>query len=114
MACPMNSKEQQIVELKSRNLLEPKSRDHLRAGKIVFRIIFDSSHHFWGFQPSSANVEGSNNYTPLSNSFVDWHQNSNFVMLNTSNPTYTTSYKGTKGSILVSPVGLGDVTFSAC
>ncbi|GBL95757.1 hypothetical protein AVEN_694-1 [Araneus ventricosus] len=37
---------------------------------------------------------GSNNSTSLSNSFVDWLQNSNFVMLNTSNPTYT-SYTGT-------------------
>ncbi|GBL79834.1 RNA-directed DNA polymerase from mobile element jockey [Araneus ventricosus] len=37
---------------------------------------------------------GSNNSIYLSNSFVDWLQNSNFVMLNTSNPTYT-SYTGT-------------------
>ncbi|GBL95481.1 hypothetical protein AVEN_54093-1 [Araneus ventricosus] len=37
---------------------------------------------------------GSNNSTSLSNSFVDWLQNSNFVKLNTSNPTYT-SYTGT-------------------
>ncbi|GBM12828.1 hypothetical protein AVEN_247598-1 [Araneus ventricosus] len=37
---------------------------------------------------------GSNNSTSLSNSFVGWLQNSNFVMLNTSNPTYT-SYMGT-------------------
>ncbi|GBM16745.1 hypothetical protein AVEN_9344-1 [Araneus ventricosus] len=37
---------------------------------------------------------GSNNSTSLSNSFVDWLQNSNFVILNTFNPTYT-SYTGT-------------------
>ncbi|GBL97417.1 hypothetical protein AVEN_170523-1 [Araneus ventricosus] len=37
---------------------------------------------------------GSNNSTPLRNSFVYWLQNSNFIMLNTSNPTYT-SYTGT-------------------
>ncbi|GBL74411.1 hypothetical protein AVEN_235370-1 [Araneus ventricosus] len=37
---------------------------------------------------------GSNNSTSLNNSFVDWLQNSNFVMLNTSNPTCT-SYTGT-------------------
>ncbi|GBM20068.1 hypothetical protein AVEN_268397-1 [Araneus ventricosus] len=37
---------------------------------------------------------GSNNSTTLSNSFVDWLQNSNFVMLNTSNLTCT-SYTGT-------------------
>ncbi|GBN64446.1 hypothetical protein AVEN_154379-1 [Araneus ventricosus] len=37
---------------------------------------------------------GSNTSASLSNSFVDWLQNSNFVILNTSNPTYT-SYSGT-------------------
>ncbi|GBN81607.1 hypothetical protein AVEN_84446-1 [Araneus ventricosus] len=37
---------------------------------------------------------GSNNSTSLSNSFVDWLQNSNFIMLNTSNPNHT-SYTGT-------------------
>ncbi|GBL87613.1 hypothetical protein AVEN_165214-1 [Araneus ventricosus] len=42
---------------------------------------FNLHHSMWG----------TNNSTPLTNSFVDWLQNSNFVMLNTSNPTYTSN-----------------------
>ncbi|GBL79835.1 hypothetical protein AVEN_28903-1 [Araneus ventricosus] len=41
---------------------------------------FNLHHHLWGSDESS----------PLSNDFVEWLQNSSFVLLNSSNPTYAT------------------------
>ncbi|GBL72626.1 hypothetical protein AVEN_13602-1, partial [Araneus ventricosus] len=44
---------------------------------------FNLHHPFWG----------SNRSSPLSNDFVEWLQNSSFILLNSSNPTYA-AYTG--------------------
>ncbi|GBN26058.1 hypothetical protein AVEN_122817-1 [Araneus ventricosus] len=55
----------------------------LDAGALVPVFIFGDfnlHHPLWGSDKSS----------PLSNDFVEWLQNSSFVLLNSSNPTYAT------------------------
>ncbi|GBL80048.1 hypothetical protein AVEN_29061-1 [Araneus ventricosus] len=74
------------------NLYAPQGFDIQQAKSFSISVIISGDFNF--HHP----VWNSNNSTPLSNSFVDWLQNSNFVMLNTSTPTYA-SYTGTNSRL---------------